>query len=137
MTNWTSADWHLETQTQHAREFDAQAFGEAVLEIAREIGQGIAWTAARVTQAWRDGAEDLARRRLIRTTTKELAALDDRTLSDIGLHRSEIPGVAAEIADTGGAPRSVHEVRVQAGPEGARHAQAPFGLLRHQPAGCG
>jgi len=33
-----------------------------------------------------------------RATTRELAALDDRTLRDLGIHRSEIGSVVAQSA---------------------------------------
>ena len=46
---------------------------------------------ARFVAAWR-------RQRLHRATVEALGALDDRTLHDLGVHRSEIGGVAAEIA---------------------------------------
>ena len=141
MRNWHNGDWHLEAQMQYSRELHARAFGAALLEIGREIGDGLAWTAARLIEAGRGVAGELARRRLVRTTTRELAALDDRALNDIGLHRSEIPWVAAETARMGGAPRDLHEVRGRAAAatvaEDPRRQQVPVGLLRHQPAGCG
>ena len=39
------------------------------------------------------GKDALARRRLQRRAYAEMAALDDRSLADIGLHRSHIPAV--------------------------------------------
>ena len=44
----------------------------------------------RLLAAWR-------RQRTHRATVATLRSLDDRTLRDLGLHRSEIGGVAAEI----------------------------------------
>lgn len=45
----------------------------------------------RLLDAWR-------RQRLARATVETLRALDDRTLRDLGMHRCEIRGVAAEMA---------------------------------------
>lgn len=45
---------------------------------------------AELIEAWR-------RNRLCRATTRTLQSLDDRTLHDLGFHRSEIRGLAAEI----------------------------------------
>ena len=44
----------------------------------------------RLLAAWR-------RQRMHRATVATLQSLDDRTLRDLGFHRSEIGGVAAEI----------------------------------------
>jgi uncharacterized protein YjiS (DUF1127 family) len=49
---------------------------------------------AALTDAWR-------RRRLRRAAMNALHSLDDRTLRDLGLHRSEIAGLVAEIDGPG------------------------------------
>ena len=46
--------------------------------------------AAELIEAWR-------RNRVRRATAQTLHSLDDRTLHDLGFHRSEIGGLAAEI----------------------------------------
>ena len=48
-------------------------------------------TLARVRDQW-------SRRRIAHDTERMLRTLDTRTLRDIGLHRSEIPSVAHEVA---------------------------------------
>ena len=45
---------------------------------------------AQLTEAWR-------RNSLSRATARTLQSLDDRTLHDLGFHRSEIRGLVAEI----------------------------------------
>ena len=45
-----------------------------------------------------DLSDRLARRRLYRRTVSELAALSDRDLADLGLHRASIEEVAYEAA---------------------------------------
>jgi uncharacterized protein YjiS (DUF1127 family) len=49
------------------------------------------------------------RQRMHRATVETLSALDDRTLHDLGFHRAEIAGVAAEL---GGATETTY-LRVQ------------------------
>ena len=43
-------------------------------------------------------AQRLARYRTYRTTVNELAMLTDRELADMGIHRSDIRGIAADAA---------------------------------------
>lgn len=45
-------------------------------------------------RAWARLAERWHRHRVYRTTYEELSRLDDRTLQDLGLHRSDIPSIA-------------------------------------------
>ena len=53
---------------------------------------------ARVS-AWWDGVKaETARRRVMRATYAELAALSDRELADLGMSRAEISRVAREAA---------------------------------------
>jgi uncharacterized protein YjiS (DUF1127 family) len=61
----------------------------AAFPVTRLVGR-LARGAVRVVLTWR------VRRR----TIAELAVLDDHALQDIGLHRSDIPRVARETADT-------------------------------------
>lgn len=67
-----------------ARQMQAQV----VREIATKIGQAIAKVLRPLVSAVREGH---ARRQIF----WELSSLDDRTLSDIGITRSDIPRVAA------------------------------------------
>jgi uncharacterized protein YjiS (DUF1127 family) len=62
----------IETAVNRAAELNAASWPTA---LARPIKQGIAWIAAR---------------RELRRAVKELMALDDRILRDIGLRRSEV-----------------------------------------------
>jgi uncharacterized protein YjiS (DUF1127 family) len=67
---------------------------ELVLSVARSAGGGrIGAVAARLAGAF----ARLRKHALERRTLAQLGALDDRTLRDIGLHRSEIPSVASRI----------------------------------------
>ncbi|MCE9657835.1 MAG: DUF1127 domain-containing protein [Burkholderiales bacterium] len=59
---------------------------------------------ARVLDAWR-------RQRLHRATVETLSSLDDRTLRDLGFHRSEIGSISAEI----GGRAELDRVRAQLG----------------------
>jgi uncharacterized protein YjiS (DUF1127 family) len=77
--------------------------GRAFADLARDALRGAIakWRAARHARAAR----------------AELAQLDDRTLSDLGLHRSELPSVAAELAREADPTRrrvllSLHELRI-------------------------
>jgi uncharacterized protein YjiS (DUF1127 family) len=62
----------IETPVNRAAELNAESWPTALL---RPIRQGIAWIAAR---------------RRLRRAVKEMMALDDRMLRDIGLSRSDI-----------------------------------------------
>jgi RimJ/RimL family protein N-acetyltransferase len=70
-----------------ARAHRAHAFAEIVAALAESIGE----IARRARARWR-------RQQRASSTRAALAGLDDRTLRDLGLHRSEIGSVAAEVA---------------------------------------
>lgn len=78
---------------------EAHAARAAVMAAAfGAIGRGSMWL---VSQAWRAVAASIARaaklfrrRRLASGTYRRLAGLDDRTLRDIGLHRSGLHAAA-------------------------------------------
>lgn len=68
----------------------------------------------------------LAERRDRRRAYEELAALDDRSLADIGLHRSQLPGMVERVYESmelDAAPASVRSSarRVDAGSVSAQH----------------
>ena len=50
----------------------------------------------------------LADRRARQRAYTELAALDDRSLADIGVHRSQIPAIVARADCTAKQPRQTH-----------------------------
>lgn len=62
---------------------------------------GAAGLAGRLDAIRQDLSARLARYRLYRRTLDELAALSDRDLADLGLHRSQIRDVAREAASSG------------------------------------
>ena len=62
---------------------------ELIMPFPRSAAGGTA-AAARIATAWKD----FRSRMRARDTIAQLRSLDDRTLKDIGLHRSEILSVA-------------------------------------------
>lgn len=75
----------MATQVVDPRRADLMA-GDAQATAARGLGQLFA-----ELNAW------LERRRSYRATLRELAALSDELLADVGLRRHEIPEVAARL----------------------------------------
>lgn len=63
----------------------------SLAQIARAFADLAADALLRAVAKWRA-------RRMARAARAALAQLDDRTLKDLGLHRSELPSVAAELA---------------------------------------
>jgi uncharacterized protein YjiS (DUF1127 family) len=59
---------------------------ELVMASTRHAGDMAAGAAARIATAWKG----FRRRMRARDTIAQLRSLDDRTLKDIGIHRSEI-----------------------------------------------
>ncbi|MGB0681194.1 MAG: DUF1127 domain-containing protein [Magnetovibrionaceae bacterium] len=62
-------------------------------ELTQEVKAGVRGLFARMLQSWR-------RDRAYQQTLRELSALDDAQLDDIGMVRGEIPLVAARVAET-------------------------------------
>ena len=71
------------------------AYANNTRTMTSDLGLGSWLAAIRV-----DLAARFARHRLYRTTRDELAALSDRDLADLGLHRAMIDDVAREAART-------------------------------------
>jgi len=70
----------------------ADTFGIQTLSVGRSVAIRLAWVAA-VPFAL------LARQVKINRTTRQLLTLDDRTLADIGLRRTQILSTAAQVID--------------------------------------
>jgi len=90
-------------QTLHSLRFPVPPAARPLAGLAaRPIVRPIVRPIAALIDAWR-------RQRMQGATLRTLHSLDDRTLRDLGLHRSEIAGIAAEI---GGRAEATH-VRTQ------------------------
>lgn len=63
---------------------------------SRAVGFGLRDRVAAMVRVYNEGA---ARRRVYRQTLAELAALSDRDLADLGIHRAQIRRVALEAAN--------------------------------------
>lgn len=55
------------------------------------------WSGSLLSRLFAQLSEHVARRRSVAQTTAELAALSDRDLADIGLHRGNIRAVARRV----------------------------------------
>lgn len=84
---WVSANPEYREQLRRANEARAAAYYAAWRALVRTIGNGFDRVAAA-----------LERRRRQRRTHRELSALSDRQLDDIGLRRAEIPFLARKAA---------------------------------------
>jgi uncharacterized protein YjiS (DUF1127 family) len=88
---WINAQWREAANPVNQLEIYHQARqmqAQAVRELAGKVGSAIAKVLRPVISAIREGHE---RRQIY----WELSSLDDRTLGDIGITRSDIPRVAA------------------------------------------
>ncbi len=94
---------------------------------ARTIGAGARGLAARVAAAGRVVLGALRRARAEREAIRQLRALDDRLLRDIGIERGRIPEVVRAMSRAGARPVTPHgapsrETTVVAFPERGRRA---------------
>jgi len=127
-----AAPLHDATEAHALRALAADGFGEAVFAPAGGYGhptsaslhaQGRSWRSRAVgdvlARIWRAAARaaqrtftEWQRHERIRATYRTLRELDDRTLRDLGFHRSEIPSVAAELHGSAGLTR-VHAAQAR------------------------
>ena len=68
------------------------------MAFAQDIRNIEAGIAHRISKAYHNTAMRMAERRLERRTYKELMALSDRELEDLGLHRAMIASIAHDAA---------------------------------------
>jgi uncharacterized protein YjiS (DUF1127 family) len=77
-----------------ARAYRAYTFADILAAVAERVGEAL-----------RHARTNWQRRRQSRSIRAALGALDDHTLRDLGLHRSEIDSLASEIAGNAGPDR--------------------------------
>lgn len=105
---WKNSNPQLEETLRRANEERSAAFYAALGSFWKGAAAGLAALARFAERAQRAARE--------RQAIRELNALDDRTLSDIGVPRGAITGIVKALADGVEEPRPVTAVRKQAMP---------------------
>ena len=114
---WMSSNPHLRTQLRRANEERSAAFYAAAGSVRRALAAGTSAISRALRRIKRNHNERMA--------IRQLHALDDRMLSDIGLPRSEIRSVARALAHGGDEARPLAEIQAQVSAASPREAWRP------------
>lgn len=114
---WKNSNPELENLLRRVNEERSAAFYASLGSLWNVAAAGLS-AVSRLVERARQRARE-------RTAIQELSALDARTLSDIGVPRGEIPGIARALSEGVAEPRPVAALRKQAL---SAHQDATFGV---------
>jgi len=133
MLRWHISNPEIEQYRARARYERAAVLSQGLRMLATVPAEALHYALAVGREAAHAAAEALGRRRRRRATVRELQALDDRLLRDIGVGRAEIPQIADNLAHRPSLPERAaipHPVEARVASPVFAGSRSVLGLVR-------